>query len=131
MLFVDPDVSTLRLKTLRRLLGRDRTLLVFDATTSIREVRAALALTGDVAAIVADGGVLSGTVSMDDVATAEDSDAAIGDVMDRTAPLAPAELEVDDAFALVKEARADRVVVVAPSGELLGILTRAELEAAL
>ena len=66
---------------------------------------------------------------MEDLAAGE-PDVSVGDVMDRTAPMAAAELEVEDAWVLLQEHHADRVVVVSPSGELLGILTVAELAAA-
>ncbi|HEY1815695.1 MAG TPA: CBS domain-containing protein [Kofleriaceae bacterium] len=130
MHLVDSEIITLRLKTLRRLLGRERPLRVFDAGTSIGEVRWELAGTSGIAAIVGFDGVLSGTASFEDL-SGFDPDVAVGDVMDRAAPTAEAELEVEDAWHLLQERHADRVVVVSPSGELLGILTSAELEAAL
>jgi CBS domain-containing protein len=130
MHLVDSEIITLRLKTLRRLLGRERPLRVFDAGTSIGEVRWELAGTSAIAAIVGIDGVLSGTASFEDL-SGFDPDVAVGDVMDRAAPTAEAELEVEDAWHLLQERHADRVVVVSPSGELLGILTSAELEAAL
>jgi Mg/Co/Ni transporter MgtE len=126
---VEADIPTLRLKTLRRMLGRDRVLRVFDARTSIGEVRWEVGNTHGIAAIVDHEGVLSGTVSLEDLAAGE-PDRPVGDVMDRASPMAPAELEVEDAWQLLQEHHADRVVVVSPSGELLGILTVAELAAA-
>ncbi|HEY3806896.1 MAG TPA: CBS domain-containing protein [Kofleriaceae bacterium] len=130
MHLVDSESTTLRLKTLRRLLGRDRQLRVFDAGTSIGEVRWELAGTSAIAAIVGIDGVLSGTASFEDLA-GFDPEVVVGDVTDRAAPMAEAEAEVEDAWQLLQERHADRVVVVSPSGELLGILTSAELEAAL
>jgi CBS domain-containing protein len=126
---VDSEGTTLRLKTLRRLLGRDRPLRVFDAGSSIGEVRWELAGTTTIAAIVGIDGVLSGTASFEDLA-GYDPEVVVGDVMDRAAPMAAAEEEVEDAWQLLQERHADRVVVVSPSGELLGILTSSELEAA-
>jgi len=129
MQHVDPNATTLRIQTLRRLLARDRPVRVFDATTSIGEVRWELADTRGIAAIVDDAGVLSGTATLDDLAAGQ-PDCSVSDVMDREAPTAPAELEVEDAWQLLQQHHADRVVVISPSGELLGILTIAELDAA-
>lgn len=125
----DPNATTLRLQTLRRLLRRERPVRVFEATTSIGEVRWELADTHGIAAIVDAAGVLSGTATLDDLAGGA-PDCSVSDVMERTAPTALPELEVEAAWQLLQQRHADRVVVVSPSGELLGILTIADLDAA-
>jgi Mg/Co/Ni transporter MgtE len=123
------EATTLRLQTLRRLLGRERQLRVFGAAATIGEVRWELGDTRAIAAIVDDNGVLAGTVSYSDLAAGE-VDQRVGDVMDRSAPTALAELEVEDAWQLVRAHRADRVVVVSAKGELLGIVSINELATA-
>jgi Mg/Co/Ni transporter MgtE len=123
------EATTLRLRTLRRLLGRDRQLRMFGAAVSVGEVRWELSSSRTIAAIVDDNGVLAGTVSIVDLAGIA-PDRSVGEIMDRSAPTAAAELEVEDAWQLARAQRADRVVVVSPNGELLGILSIGELAAA-
>jgi CBS domain-containing protein len=126
---VSSEATTLRLRTLRRLLGRDRQLRIFGAAASIGEVRWELANTRAIAAIVDDSGVLAGTASVVDIAGFA-PDRAVGEVMQTNPLTAAAETEVEDAWQLAKTERADRVVVVSPKGELLGILSISELAAA-
>lgn len=126
---VSSETSTLRLRTLRRLLGRDRQLRVFNTAALVGEVRWELANTRTIAAVVDDDGVLAGTVSVVDIAGFS-PDRSVGEVMTTTAPTAAAESEVEDAWQLARKERADRVVVISPKGELLGILSIGELAAA-
>jgi CBS domain-containing protein len=126
---VSSETSTLRLRTLRRLLGRDRQLRVFNLSVLVGEVRWELANTRAIAAVVDDAGVLVGTASVVDIAGFS-PDRAVGEVMETNAPTAAAESEVEDAWQLARAQRADRVVVISPKDELLGILSIGELAAA-
>jgi Mg/Co/Ni transporter MgtE len=120
------DLPTLRMVTLRRLLPRNVRTLAFELATPVAQVAAALGGSAAIAAVVDGTGMLQGTVALADL---RDCDPAcpIGAVMQRDASVVQAELELEQAWALVHD---DRVLVVDADGRLLGILTRRDLVAA-
>jgi CBS domain-containing protein len=123
---MDDDLPTLRLVTLRRLLPRHGRTLAFELATPVAQVAAALGGSAAIAAVVDGTGILQGTVALADLCDCDPA-CPIGAVMQRDASVLQAELELEQAWSLVRD---DRVLVVDADGRLLGILTRRDLAAA-
>lgn len=120
------DVATLRLVTLRRLVKATVPPLVFEGTATVDEVRAALREIPSATAVVIDEcSVLQGTLRLDDIDDS-DHDSRASDVMSRDAIVLEAENDPETARDAM-ERTGGPVLVVSPSGELLGVLTPQDL----
>jgi CBS domain-containing protein len=124
------EAPTMRLATLRRLVSATNQVLTYDQKVLVSEVADALRTTpGTTAVIIDDDGVLVGTVRLGDLRDGHDPASTVAAVMFRNAPIMTPDTEVSDALAMMSESASDRVLVVSPSGELLGILTDSDLDA--
>jgi Mg/Co/Ni transporter MgtE len=121
------DVPTLRLVTLRRLVKGVAPSLVFEETTPLESIAEALHDDPDATAVLVDrDSVLQGTLRLAELADWE-GDVPAAWVMERGAPVLEAENDIEAARYAMRKGDTDRVVIVSPSGELLGILTDRDL----
>ena len=121
------DAPTLRLVTLRRLLGRREPPMVFDTRTIVSLIARALATSpATFAAIVDAASILRGTLCLADLAD-HDPAAAAEVAMVTLAPIMRPEDDVEDALLEMMAHAADRVLVVDSKGILLGVLTERDL----
>lgn len=127
----DDDLPTLRLSTLRRLLARSPPLDVFDQTTPLSEIERALCSSCASIAILVDSmNILRGTVSHAELERIDDHAAPAEAVMSRRVVSMLPETDIEAAYVTMMVHRTDHVLVVTASGELLGALSKADLERA-
>lgn len=116
----------MRLVTLRRLVKATVPPLVFEGTATVEQVRAALREVPAATAVVVDERcVLQGTLRLDDLADRDDT-ARAASVMSRASAVLDAETDPETARAEMQRTGAP-VLVVSPTGELLGVLTARDL----
>ncbi len=122
------ELPTLRLATLRRVLAGAHAPLVFDLDTPLVIVEDALReLPLAKVALVDRQGALRGVLTAPDVPTERDCSARSATAMITRIVVLEPEQDVEAALAELHFQHAD-YVVVALGGELLGVLSRAELE---
>ena len=121
------DLPTLRLVTLRRLLSNTVPPLVFDTSANIAAMKAALRDSpSSIAVLVDHDNILHGTVCLADLAAVDGAQPA-STVMATATPVLAAENDVEAAYLEMFTHHADRVLVVDPTGRLLGVLTMRDL----
>lgn len=121
------EQPTLRLYTLRRLVRRTVPPIIFDHATPIGIVEDVLSQVPSATAVVIDEArVFQGTVRLIDLAD-RDRTAPIERVMTDVTPILLAEDDIDAAESAMRSFETDRIVVIAPDGELLGVLTDSDL----
>jgi CBS domain-containing protein len=123
-----PEAPTLRLRTLRMLLRRTPAPQIFDAWTPVEDI--ALVLQGGgTAVIVDDSNVLCGTLTLDDVAS-HDPHLPAAELMQAAPLVLLPEEDPEVARVAMSRTHTDRIAVADHRGELLGILSAQDLEAA-
>lgn len=121
------ELPTLRLVTLRRLVGRTQPPVVFDQATPIGVVEDVLERQPSATAVLVDGAhVYQGTLRLADLADRERTLPAER-VMAIGTPVLQAEDDLEAARLAMQRSETDRVLVIAPDGELLGVLTDRDL----
>jgi len=120
------DFATLRLITLRLLVRDTAAPIIFDVAVAIGEVERVLREQPEATAIFVDGGVLQGTLRLEDLFAIDPAERA-ENVMSREAPVIVAENDLAAAQRAMAASHANRIVVVNPAGELLGVLTEWDL----
>lgn len=121
------ELPTLRLVTLRRLVRRTVPPIVFDQKTPIGVVGDILAQIPDATAVLIDGSrVYQGTLRLHDLSACDRTSPA-EQVMSILTPVLLGEEDIDAAQAAMSSSDTDRVLVIAPDGELLGVLTDRDL----
>jgi predicted transcriptional regulator len=118
------ELPTLRLTTLRTLTRHAAPLAVVHVSTPLADLADVLLDHRVWIVVVDDGGVLCGVLSGDDAVRALrcDPEGWIADHMERSSIILDAECELDEAWAAVRSAGADHVLVVSANGDLLGVL---------
>ena len=121
------DLPTLRMMTLRRLLATVPQPLVVEASTEVAAVEAGLReKRAGVAVVVDNGGVLRGTLQLEDLAACAGHTHA-DEVMATANPALEPESGLEDAEqSFAGGCRC--VLVVASTGQLLGVLTKRDLD---
>jgi Mg/Co/Ni transporter MgtE len=114
------EVPTLRLVTLRRLLAKEEPPAVLEPTATVDSLDTRFA-------VVVDDGNVRGTLSRDDAWFAPDGARADAVMSTRFVALEP-EDDADTALEALRVHDADRVVVISRRGELLGVLTSADMQ---
>ena len=114
------EVPTLRLVTLRRLLAKQAPPSVLAPTATVDAIDSRFA-------VVVDDGNVRGTVSRDDAWFAPDGTPAEAVMSTRFIALEP-EDDADTALEALRTHDVDRVVVISRRGELLGVLTSADMQ---
>ncbi len=123
------ESPTLRLVTLRRLVAKATAPLIFDAATDIGTVVHRLEASATrVAVLVDDGGVLEGTVCLDQLRDADHALPARA-AMTMATPVLVSECDIGEARSAMMSHGSDRVAVITPAGQLLGVLTAADVGA--
>jgi|SRR5450755_1086635 predicted transcriptional regulator len=123
------ELPTLRMSTLRRLLRQTVPPIVIDPSTPIATVaRTLAALPGATAVLVDASLVLRGTLAIDELDGP--SDHAAEAIAVKT-PMMEPETDLDSARMTMQLAGVDRVLVVAFNGQLLGVITRDDLDRAM
>jgi CBS domain-containing protein len=124
------ELPTLRLVTLRRLVRGTASPIVFDQETHVDEIEVALQGAPGAVVILVDGaGVLQGTLRLGDLRQLDPA-ARAAHVMSRGTPMIDAENDIEAARLLMKCSATDRLLVVTPTGELLGVVTDGDLATA-
>ena len=122
------DVPTQRLVTLRRLVSGRSHPPVFDQRARIHAVEGALREAPEAVVVLVDhAGVLQGTLRLEDLHAGDARSMHVEAVMAREAPIMDPESSLEAAMSVMQAHQADRVLVVTPSGELLGVLTDDDL----
>lgn len=126
----EPDLPTLRLATLRRLLKTKPAPLVFARDTPLRIVEEALGeLPQSTVVLVDRDHALCGVLAVQDLPPDHPLAARADIAMTTRIVFLEPEHDVDAALATLDAHHADHVVV-ALAGELFGVLSRADLERA-
>jgi len=122
------ELPTLRLVTLRRLVRRTVPPIVFDQATPLGVVEDALAQVPDATAVLVDTSrVYQGTLRLPDLVFC-DRTAPAEEAMSIVTPVLFGEEDLAAARTAMSSADTDRVLVIAPDGELLGVLTERDLD---
>lgn len=115
------EMPTLRLVTLRRLVRRTVPPVVFEQETPLGVIEDVLQQIPAATAILVDGArIYQGTLGLPDVRGCDRTQSA-EQAMTIDTPVLRAEDDVDVARSAMRTT--DRVLVIAPDGELLGVLT--------
>jgi len=123
-------MPTVRLRTLRRVVRGLAPPLVVSTMAPVGAVIEALASSPQATAVVVDvSHTVRGTVQLRELVGA-DADVAIERVMATHDPVMEPERDVDSARLELAARGADRVLVATSDGDLLGVLTRTDLERA-
>jgi CBS domain-containing protein len=124
----EPELPTLRLATLRRLLARKPAPLVFDRDTPLAIIEEALAELPFAKVVLVDrDGALCGLLSASDLPLIRDHHLPAATAMATHVVVLEPEYDVESALAALEVQHADHVVV-ALAGSLIGVLSRADLE---
>jgi predicted transcriptional regulator len=123
------ELPTLRMSTLRRLLRQTVPPIVIDPSTPIATVARTLAAQPGATAVLVDASlVLRGTLAIDDLDGPNDHAA---EAIAVKTPMMEPETDLDSARMTMQLAGVDRVLVVAFNGQLLGVITRDDLDRAM
>ena len=123
------ELPTLRMCTLRRLLRQTVPPIVIDPSTPIATVARTLAASPGAIAVLVDASfVLRGTLALDELDGPSDH---VAEAIAVKTPMMEPETDVDSARITMELAGVNRVLVVAFNGQMLGVITRDDLDRAM